>query len=51
MTEEDFKPEILDDESLKIYYEPGIVTLQTPSASLMIPAEDWDRILKKLKKI
>jgi len=49
--EEDFKPDILDDEALQIFSEPGIVTLQTPGGSLIIPSEDWKRIEKKLKQL
>jgi len=51
MNEDDFKPDILDDEALKIYSEPGIVSLETPSGSLKMLSQDWDRILKKIKKL
>jgi len=51
MDEDEFKPDILDDESLKIFSEPGIVTLETPTGSLRMPTDDWKRISKKLKKL
>ncbi len=51
MIEDECKPDILDDEALKIYNEPGIVSLETPSGSLKMLPEDWERILKKLKKL
>jgi len=51
MNEEDFKPDILDDEALQIYTEPGLVTFQTPSGSIKILPGDWKRISRKLKKL
>ena len=51
MNEDKFKPDILDDEALKIYSEPGIVTIETITGSLKMPGIDWKRILKKLKKL
>jgi len=51
MIEDEFKPDILDDEALKIFSEPGIVTIETPTGSLKMPGIDWKRILKKLKKL
>lgn len=51
MIEDELKPDILDDEALKIYSEPGIVTMETITGSLKMPAIDWERILKKLKKL
>ena len=48
---DEIKPDILEDNALNIFSEPGIVILETPTGSLKMPRIDWNRILKKLKKL
>ncbi len=51
INEKDFKPDILDSKIIQIWNEPGIVVINSPTALIRIPRQDWLVVKKELKKL
>jgi len=51
MEDEQLKPDIIEGKIIQIWSEPGIIVINTPSALIRIPEEDWLTVREDLKQL
>ena len=51
MEDEQLKPDIVDGKIIQIWSEPGIIVINTPSAAVSIPEEDWPTAKADLEQL